>query len=58
MQQLAINGNDIMQQFDVTPGPIIKAYLEKAFYRVSDNIADRNNTDQIVAYLKKCKITV
>lgn len=52
MKQLAINGNDIMQTFGITPWPQLWEILQKAFDRVMTDVPVRNTKEEIYGYLK------
>lgn len=53
MKELAIDGNEIMQEFSLAPGPQVGHLLVKAFDRVLEKVPDRNTKQQILTYLKK-----
>lgn len=48
-----LNGNDIMKHFDIAPGPQIGDILHKAFERIMEDIANRNNKETILQWLKE-----
>ena len=52
---LAINGYDIMKEFNLEPWPQIWKLIDKAFQRVLENPKERNKKDLILKYLKKTK---
>lgn len=52
MRDLAVNGDDIMQEFDLKPWPEIKNKLQAAFDRVLSDIAGRNIKETIITYLR------
>lgn len=49
---LAINGTDLMEQFDLAPGPRIGKLLDDAFNRVLNDIKERNTKELILEYVK------
>ncbi len=51
-KDLAINGQDIMKEFTLPAGPQIWELLNKAFLRVANNIAERNQKKVILKYLQ------
>lgn len=51
-KNLNINGHDLMELLDLTPGPLLKDLLDKAFERVSGDIERRNQKDIILVFLK------
>lgn len=51
MRDLAIDGDDIMNEFSLQPWPQIKKYLAQAFEWVLSDIAQRNHKDTIMSYL-------
>lgn len=53
MQQLKINGNDLMKDLKLKPGKQLGELLEKAFVWVRDDIKARNTKAKILAYVKK-----
>ena len=53
MQQLKINGKDIMKEFKIKPGPQLWELLHEAFVWVRDDIKKRNSKKEILAYVKK-----
>lgn len=52
MRELAIDGNVLMEEFDLSPGPQIKELLDKAFDWVLSDIAARNSKKTILSYLR------
>jgi hypothetical protein len=56
LQQLVIDGNWLMQNLTLTPGPKIGILLTEIFERVSDNITERNNETVIYDWIKQKKI--
>lgn len=52
MKQLAINGNDLIQDFGITPWPQLGDILQKAFDRVMTDVPTRNTKNEIYSYLK------
>jgi hypothetical protein len=50
-KDLAVSWNDIMEAFEIKPGPQIKVYLDYAMKRVLDDINTRNKTDLILQQL-------
>ncbi|MDP2669533.1 MAG: hypothetical protein Q8O99_00530 [bacterium] len=52
MKELAVNGNDLLQEFTLTPGPQIGLLLEKSFERVLENVAARNTKKKIFNYIR------
>lgn len=53
MQQLKINGNDLMKDLKLKPGKQLGELLENAFVWVRDDIKARNTKAKILAYVKK-----
>lgn len=51
-KELAISGNDIMNEFALQPGPQLGELIEKAFQRVVHDSASRNKTSTILSYIK------
>jgi len=51
-KELAVHGDDIMNYFTISPSQEVGILLKKAFDRVSDDIATRNDKDTILKYLK------
>lgn len=49
--QLAVDGNDLMKELNISSWPRVGELLHKAFERVSEDIAGRNNRDIIIQYL-------
>jgi hypothetical protein len=52
LQQLVIDGNWLMQNLTLTPGPKIGILLTEIFERVSDNITERNKQEVILDWLR------
>ena len=52
-KQLAVNGNDIMREFNLPAGKQIGELLDKIFSRVLDDVKGRNTTGKIMTWLKK-----
>lgn len=52
MAQLAVDGNDLMHELKITPWPRVGELLQRAFERVSEDIAGRNAKELILKYLK------
>lgn len=58
LQQLVVDGNRLMTNLSLTPGPKIGVLLTEIFERVSDNITERNKQEVILDWLRrKVKIT-
>ena len=53
MKALAVNGQDLMDELNMEPGPALGEQLTKAFDWVIDDIANRNTKEEIIKYLKK-----
>ena len=53
LKQLAVNGTDIMEEFDVPAWPEIKNLLQQAVERVLQDISSRNTKKKILNYLCK-----
>lgn len=51
MAQLALDGNDLMKLLKLSPWPRVGELLQKAFERVSEDIAGRNTKEAIIKYL-------
>lgn len=51
MSKLAINGQDIMQEFHLEPGKNIGELLKKAYERVMEDVVDRNDKTKIITWL-------
>lgn len=52
MRKLAVNGQDVMEELKMEPGPALGEILKKAFDWVIDDIAIRNTKEAIIEYLK------
>lgn len=52
LDQLALNGTLLMETFELPPGPHVGRLLDLAFQWVMNNIAERNQSDTIIAYLR------
>lgn len=52
MKQLAVNGTDLMQEFSVTPGPLVGEILQKAFERVMGDVPTRNTKEAVYGYVR------
>lgn len=52
LKALAINGKDLIKEFDLTPWPPLGKLLDKAFDRVLGDIKSRNNKKSILAHIK------
>ncbi len=53
IKNLAINGNDIIQYFQIQAWPIIWNLIQKTLNRVIDDIKNRNKKEKIFEFLKK-----
>lgn len=53
LKDLDIKGSDIIKHFKLKPGPEIGQLLKKAFDRVMEDIASRNNKKSIFEFLKE-----
>ncbi|USN55596.1 MAG: hypothetical protein H6765_03235 [Candidatus Peribacteria bacterium] len=51
MQELAINGDALMLEFELAPGPEVGMLIKKAFDWVLEDVQGRNNKKKILAYL-------
>ncbi len=51
MHDLAIDGNDIMEEFALQPGREIKDKLQQAFEWALSDIPQRNNKEAILSHL-------
>ncbi|MEI7478254.1 MAG: hypothetical protein WCJ81_07380 [bacterium] len=49
---MAVDGNDVMREYELPAGPIIGEFLEKAYQRVIQEVSVRNKKDAILHYLK------
>jgi len=58
LKELAINGNDLMKHFGKTWGAWIKEMLAKALEWVMEDIAGRNDTKKILAFLDKKNLSL
>ena len=56
LQQLVVDGNRLMTNLNLTPGPKVGVLLTEIFERVSDNIPERNNETVIYDWIKQKKI--
>lgn len=53
IKNLAINWEDIMKHFKITPWPIVWELIKKTLNRVLDDIKNRNKKENIIIFLKK-----
>jgi len=53
-KDLAVDGNDLMEYFNLEEGPEVGKLLDKAFYWVLDN-PEKNSREQIIEYLAREK---
>jgi tRNA nucleotidyltransferase (CCA-adding enzyme) len=51
MKQLAVNGNDLMQEFSIAPWPELGELLATIFERVITDVTTRNSKEEIYNYL-------
>jgi tRNA nucleotidyltransferase (CCA-adding enzyme) len=51
-KELAVNGDILMKELSLSPGPVLWQLLEKAFQRVLHEKESRNKKDAILSYLK------
>lgn len=53
MSRMAIDGNDIMKEFDCKPGKKVGEYMKKAYEWVLEDVKERNEREKIMHYLMK-----
>lgn len=56
LKEMAINGNDLIQAFDLSPSPRLGKLLDQAFERVIEDLQQRNTKKKILDYLRQSSI--
>lgn len=53
MSKMAIDGNDLMKEFDIQPGKKVGELMKKAYEWVLEDLPNRNDKNLILIWLKK-----
>jgi hypothetical protein len=53
MQQLAINGDILMEEYKLVPGKHLWELLQKSFLYARDNPSQRNSKKELLLYCKQ-----
>ena len=53
MSKMAVDGNELMKEFDLKPGKKVGELMNKAYERVLEDMPGRNEREKIIKYLKK-----
>ena len=58
MKDLAVNGNVLMQELKLSPGPRVGELLDIAFERVLTDVKKRNSSEKILTHLQSLPMEV